>query len=609
MGQRKSKDRDRNMMKYLSLFSGMGGFEMGIGDRGECVGFSEINRPAIAVYKLRVCQCKNCIFNRNLWKQKNHEKFKPCLLNLGDITKINIQELPDFDLLVGGFPCQSFSVAGKRGGFQDTRGTLFFNIAEIIKEKRPKNIVLENVKGLLYHDKGNTLEIILSTLQEIGYLSNWEIYNSKDFGVPQNRQRIYFICTHIKQLLEDGQLETMNISKTIIQQYLFQILLNNLTEVKKLQEHNSKDWVMGWLLLKEINQNLEKSEKNVNTNISIFMGENGCLLKESAVWQNIDIWLNKELGENSIPMNPSIILTAIKQIIDQKTFTYSQITKAMLLATILLKNLSKDSWHRILSNLIIIQEDTNYVKIHHQDKKTIVTETGSTYFSENFQSIKQRVYIVGYLRGKSKPKIFHPLEKLSTIIKKDKTRICQAETLTCRDFRNGQSGNIIAETLTKEGAGHWAKCGSNVIQVKEGTIKGYDIAQNGDSINLAFPNMGNARRNTRRGRVGHREVHTLDTSCKQGILQGQTFRNLTPIECEKLQGFPPGWSKFGSYEKGDMVWNGEIKINKAGQHAPHMVFLKEDMVCRLLDSERYKLCGNAVTTSVVSYIINNLIDL
>ena len=159
-------------MKYLSLFSGIGGFEIPLEKlSAECIGYSEIDKYAIKVYE------------RNFNGHKNY----------GDATTINPTELPDFDLLVGGFPCQAFSIAGKRKGFDDTRGTLFFDIARILAEKRPRHLVLENVKGLLSHDSGKTFQTILGVLSDIGYRVEWQVLNSKDFGVPQNRERIYFV--------------------------------------------------------------------------------------------------------------------------------------------------------------------------------------------------------------------------------------------------------------------------------------------------------------------------------------------------------------------------------------------------------------------------------
>ena len=112
----------------------------------------------------------------------------------GDITKIDAKDIPDHDVIAAGFPCQSFSVAGKRGGFEDARGTLFFEVARIASEKQPKVLLLENVKGLVGHDKGKTLDTIVKTLNEIGYRVDFEVLNSKYFGVPQNRERIFIVA-------------------------------------------------------------------------------------------------------------------------------------------------------------------------------------------------------------------------------------------------------------------------------------------------------------------------------------------------------------------------------------------------------------------------------
>jgi len=137
----------------------------------ECIGFSEIDKYAIATY------------------QKHFPNHK----NYGDATKINPSELPDFDMLCAGFPCQAFSIAGKRRGFADTRGTLFFEITRVLEAKRPAFVFLENVKGLLNHDKGQTFRTIIQTLSELGYDVQWMVLNSKFFGVPQNRERVFII--------------------------------------------------------------------------------------------------------------------------------------------------------------------------------------------------------------------------------------------------------------------------------------------------------------------------------------------------------------------------------------------------------------------------------
>ncbi|HIZ71160.1 MAG TPA: DNA cytosine methyltransferase [Candidatus Atopostipes pullistercoris] len=166
-------------MKFLDLFAGIGGFRMGLESLGhECVGFCEIDKFARKSYKA-------------IYDTEGE-------IELHDITQVTNEEWRNFrgtvDIICGGFPCQAFSIAGKRKGFLDeTRGTLFFEIARAAKEIKPPLLFLENVKGLLSHDKGRTFRTILSTLDELGYDAEWQIFNSKDFGVPQNRERVYII--------------------------------------------------------------------------------------------------------------------------------------------------------------------------------------------------------------------------------------------------------------------------------------------------------------------------------------------------------------------------------------------------------------------------------
>lgn len=163
-------------LRVMSLFSGIGAFEAALRNIGveyELVGFSEIDKYAIKSY---------CAIH-NVDEQ----------LNYGDVSKIDKAFLPEFDLLVGGSPCQSFSIAGHRRGFEDTRGTLFFQYIETLKEKQPKFFVFENVKGLINHDKGNTLNVMAEAFSEVGYRIDLELLNSKFFNVPQNRERLYII--------------------------------------------------------------------------------------------------------------------------------------------------------------------------------------------------------------------------------------------------------------------------------------------------------------------------------------------------------------------------------------------------------------------------------
>lgn len=168
-------------MKFIDLFAGIGGFRFGMESAGhECVAFCEIDKFARASYK--------AIHNTE------------GEIELHDITQVTDDEIKNIghvDAICGGFPCQAFSIAGHRRGFEDTRGTLFFEVARFASILKPKYLFLENVKGLLNHDKGDTFEVILSALDELGYDVEWQVLNSKDFGVPQNRERV-FIIGHLR---------------------------------------------------------------------------------------------------------------------------------------------------------------------------------------------------------------------------------------------------------------------------------------------------------------------------------------------------------------------------------------------------------------------------
>ncbi|MGB7441641.1 MAG: DNA cytosine methyltransferase [Coleofasciculaceae cyanobacterium] len=164
-------------LKFIDLFAGIGGFRIAFDQTDyECVYSCEID-----------AKCQKVYFN-NFAGQP-----------VDDITKIDISSIPDFDVLTAGFPCQPFSICGKRKGFEDTRGTLFFRVCEIIEAKMPPVVLLENVKYLMHQDKGKTLDVILYSLESLGYKVNYKLLNSKDFGVPQNRERIIIIATQIKR--------------------------------------------------------------------------------------------------------------------------------------------------------------------------------------------------------------------------------------------------------------------------------------------------------------------------------------------------------------------------------------------------------------------------
>ena len=163
-------------ISFFDMFAGIGGFRSGLEAIGgfKCVGYCEIDKYAKQAYEA-------------IYDTGGEMYF-------ADARKIKAEDLPEIDLICGGFPCQSFSIAGERGGFDDPRGTLFFEIARLAEVKRPKYLFLENVPGLLNHNGGRTFATILNTLDGLGYDVTWQVLNSKDYGVAQSRRRVYIVC-------------------------------------------------------------------------------------------------------------------------------------------------------------------------------------------------------------------------------------------------------------------------------------------------------------------------------------------------------------------------------------------------------------------------------
>ena len=354
------------------MFSGIGGFEYGLQQSKhefENVGFSEIDKYAVSIY----------------------ERHYPNHTNYGDATKINTKDLQDFEFLVGGFPCQAFSIAGKRKGFNEARGTLFFEIARVLKDKRPKYFLLENVKGLLSHEGGATLQTIFEVLDELGYDVSWAIYNSKDYGVPQNRERI-FIKGYIRGKCGREILHQTRNSKEVNGKL---IKLNNKAQAQTIYDIN---------------------------------GLTTCLSANGG-------------GQGG------------------KTGLY-KIDK--------IGNVSPTSHHN-----------------------------GDVFSTKGI-----------------------------------------SRTLCARDYKDPVK--IAQPVLT--------------------------------------PERINKRQNGRRMKNNDEPMFTLTAQDKHGVYDGMTVRKLTPVECERLQGFPDDWTKYG----------------------------KDDEL--ISDTQRYKCCGNAVTTNVITAIVNEMFD-
>lgn len=198
-------------LTFIDLFAGIGGFHTAMHSVGaKCVFASEWDKNARLSYEANYKNVEPKLFQKD--EKGNYLYFNE------DINNVDPSQVPNFDICCAGFPCQPFSVAGLKRGFEDTRGTLFFNIANLVKEKistgnPPRILFLENVRGLRSHDKGKTLQIILATLKELGYNYTYEVLNAKYFGVPQNRERLFIIAWY-KKLID---VETFNFPYGITQ--------------------------------------------------------------------------------------------------------------------------------------------------------------------------------------------------------------------------------------------------------------------------------------------------------------------------------------------------------------------------------------------------------
>jgi DNA-methyltransferase (dcm) len=238
------------LIKFIDLFAGMGGlrkgFELACSNKGfdvNCVFTSEIKPHAIQ------------ILQQNYPNEKIH----------GDITQIDEKDIPDFDFLLAGFPCQAFSAAGKRLGFSDTRGTLFFDVERILREKKPYGFVMENVEGLVNHDKknkndkiGQTLTTILECLDNLNYKVSWGIHDAKSFGVPQERRRVYIVGTKreapsigafdekravLKSILENGlQCKESRFIDLLLSHYAIDDLYGRAIKDKRGGDNNIHSW-------------------------------------------------------------------------------------------------------------------------------------------------------------------------------------------------------------------------------------------------------------------------------------------------------------------------------------------------------------------------------
>ena len=557
------------MMKAFSMFSGIGGFELGIqmaSKEVEVIGYSEIDKYAIQVY----------------------EKHFPGVKNYGDATTIRGDELPQFDILFGGFPCQAFSVAGRRQGFLDrTRGTLFFDIARILNDKRPQIVVLENVKGLLSHDKGNTFQTILGTLAGLGYGVEWQVLNSKDFGVPQNRERVYFV----------GHLGSIS------GRQIFPIT----------GDSRQADLISGENIAHPLDANyykgssrLDKSRRQMVATPVVTPGREN---------------KRQEGRRFKDPGDPSFTLTASRDnehyVMEVKEITRNKAQGQRIYDSdgLAASLKSEGGGWGAKTGLYKVETIAQKVKVRKHEVDVdklckLLRESKKISNKEIAENLDVPITMVEHWFRTdasfsiSSAEIWFRLKSLLNITTDEFdlpiTEFIEKDNVFDTTNRVYDSKGISA-TLTATGS----ETGLYAV-VKEGTKEGSAIAETGDSINLRYRSS-----KTTRGRVGKKIAHTLESTMEQytiadkpkildashrneGIREyedvsptltsrdykepryvdegnGVRIRRLTPKECSRLQGFPDDWCD------------------------------------GLSDTQKYKTLGNAVTTTVVQAIMERLL--
>ena len=629
-------------IRYIDLFGGVGGFILGIerasgnwkNESYRKDSEQERNISNTSLPKDKQCST-HCVFYNDIDKyavQTYNKNFKENY-EATDIRTIAADSIPDFDMLCGGYPCQSFSIAGKRKGFDDTRGNLFFEIARIAREKQPKIIFLENVKGLLSHDKGNTFKTITQHLNSMGYLVDYRILNSKYFGVPQNRERVFHIGYNlkwmIKESVEDGQIKRNSQLDKMLKGWILENLLKDLEEVRKLPELKLKGWVLNYLKyicgnktrleysktiknlqinksqnsLKEPHLQLPRKEENLDPiskekkkNLKMVQDIYESMMEKEIDFMFIELW-QKSILEKLEKSNQFITSTLIKKIIEKKTFSCAEINLIMGLL-IIQDSLYLENWlNQELSDLIKLKE---FIKNEGRRNKTKLRER---YLLRNIRTSlgftespnKQRNFIIGSLRGTSRPEILPFGEDDREI---DELQGQQTNTITAKYEKAQATGSYLikskqyaqkessqgmrvydtegcSSTIAGNAGGLGGKTGLYKIPETHPTIRAeHHNTSNVHVIPVLTPNRENKRQNGRRFKEDGEPSFTLTGQDVHGVSDGMKIRRLTPIECLRLQGFPDDW------------------------------FPEE-----ISDTQRYKQMGNAVTVNVIQAIAEKLIPL
>ena len=523
------------MLKYLSLFSGIGAPEKALKNLGieyELIGFSEIDKYAIKSY----CAIHNV----------SEE------LNLGDITKIDIKSLPkDIDFITHGSPCTDISLAGKEAGADKgsgTRSSLMWNSVEIFKHCKPKIILWENVKNLLSKKHKHNFDAYIEDLNNLGYVSYYKVLNAKDFGIPQNRERVFTISIRndinkefkFPEPFDNGIRLKDLLEKEVDEKYYINTeKANKLIEEFKANNKNNEQKI---LVCGKLNSSQDGIVCNPNGISPTHVAGHGNCPKVVCPCITPDR-LNKRQNGRRFKTNDEPMFTLTAQ--DRHGILEGDVKILRNVRTEYGKQIRKD-----YENGNIEEKRSNMTML--EPRKDDITNTITTVTKDNLLLETNTLNFIGGIGDKD---IVGDNKKLSRNYPQG-NRVYDTNGIACSQTSNGGGiggktglylvGNLdikgneqIRRVYSEEGISPTLNTmqGGNtqpkvMYKVRQATKQGYTIAEEGDSINLEQPNS-----TTRRGRVGNKIANTLTCSCNQAVVNEYRIRKLTPLECYRLMGF------------------------------------------------------------------------
>ena len=523
------------MLKYLSLFSGIGAPEKALKNLGieyELIGFSEIDKYAIKSY----CAIHNV----------SEE------LNLGDITKIDIKSLPkDIDFITHGSPCTDISLAGKEAGADKgsgTRSSLMWNSVEIFKHCKPKIILWENVKNLLSKKHKHNFDAYIEDLNNLGYTSYYKVLNAKDYGIPQNRERVFTISIRndinkefkFPEPFDNGIRLKDLLEKEVDEKYYINTeKANKLIEEFKANNKNNEQKI---LVCGKLNSSQDGIVCNPNGISPTHVAGHGNCPKVVCPCITPDR-LNKRQNGRRFKTNDEPMFTLTAQ--DRHGILEGDVKILRNVRTEYGKQIRKD-----YENGNIEEKRSNMTML--EPRKDDITNTITTVTKDNLLLETNTLNFIGGIGDKD---IVGDNKKLSRNYPQG-NRVYDTNGIACSQTANGGGiggktglylvGNLdikgneqIRRVYSEEGISPTLNTmqGGNtqpkiLYKVKQATKQGYAIAEEGDSINLEQPNS-----TTRRGRVGNKIANTLTCSCNQAVVNEYRIRKLTPLECYRLMGF------------------------------------------------------------------------